>query len=94
MNLLASETEGILRGVAGLMCELSLDTDGAAALEREGAVPPLTELIHSKNAHVSTYAASTLFNINKVSACGIFFCDHLKLTLITLMSSYPVSNKV
>ena len=39
---------------AGVLCELAADKEGAEMIEREGATPPLTELLHSRNEGVGT----------------------------------------
>ena len=53
------ELENIQRVAAGVLCELAADKDGADMIEREGATAPLTELLHSRNEGVATYAAGT-----------------------------------
>ena len=34
---------------AGVLCELAQDVEGATQIQRENAVQPLTELLHSRN---------------------------------------------
>lgn len=34
---------------AGVLCELAADKEGAEMIEAEGATPPLTDLLHSRN---------------------------------------------
>ena len=38
---------------------------GAAMIEGEGATAPLTELLHSRNEGVATYAAAVLFRMSE-----------------------------
>lgn len=48
-KLLYSEIENIQRVAAGVLCELAADKEGAEMIEAEGATPPLTDLLHSRN---------------------------------------------
>lgn len=53
----------VQRGTAGVLCELAADKEGAELIEAEGATAPLTELLHSRDDGVSTYAAAVLFRM-------------------------------
>merc|ERR1719190_249685 len=57
VQLLYNEIENIQRVAAGVLCEL--------AAEKEGATAPLTELLHSRNEGVATYAAAVLFRMSE-----------------------------
>lgn len=48
-----------------MLCELAQDKNKAEIIEAEGASSPLTELIHSKNEGVATYAAAALFRMSE-----------------------------
>ena len=48
-QLLYSPIENIQRVAAGVLCELAADKEGAEMIEQEGAIAPLTELLHSRN---------------------------------------------
>ena len=50
---------------AGVLCELAQDKEAAEAIEAEGATAPLTELLHSRNEGVATYAAAVLFRMSE-----------------------------
>lgn len=50
---------------AGVLCELAADKEGAEIIEQEGATAPLTELLHSRNEGVATYAAAVLFRMSE-----------------------------
>ena len=50
---------------AGVLCELAADKEGAEIIEQEGARAPLTELLHSSNEGVATYAAAVLFRMSQ-----------------------------
>ncbi len=54
VQLLYNEIDNIQRVSAGVLCELSVDKEGAAMIEGEGATAPLTELLHSRNEGVGT----------------------------------------
>uniref|UniRef100_A0A673WRP8 Catenin (cadherin-associated protein), beta 1 n=1 Tax=Salmo trutta TaxID=8032 RepID=A0A673WRP8_SALTR len=47
------------------LCELAQDKEAAEAIEAEGATAPLTELLHSRNEGVATYAAAVLFRMSE-----------------------------
>lgn len=47
------------------MCELAADKDGADMIEAAGATSPLTDLLHSRNEGVATYAAAILFRMSE-----------------------------
>jgi catenin beta 1 len=64
-QLLYHELENIQRVAAGVLCELAADKEGADMIEREGATAPLTELLHSRNEGVATYAAAILFRMSE-----------------------------
>lgn len=53
------------RVAAGVLCELAADKEGAEMIEQEGATAPLTELLHSRNEGVATYAAAVLFRMSE-----------------------------
>lgn len=53
------------RVAAGVLCELAADKEGAELIEAEGATAPLTELLHSRNEGVATYAAAVLFRMSE-----------------------------
>merc|ERR1740116_681116 len=53
VQLLYNEIENIQRVAAGVLCELA------------GATAPLTELLHSRNEGVATYAAAVLFRMSE-----------------------------
>merc|ERR1712218_555441 len=42
-----------------------LNFEGATMIEGEGATAPLTELLHSRNEGVATYAAAVLFRMSE-----------------------------
>uniref|UniRef100_A0A673KMZ7 Catenin beta-1-like n=1 Tax=Sinocyclocheilus rhinocerous TaxID=307959 RepID=A0A673KMZ7_9TELE len=63
--LLYSPIENIQRVAAGVLCELAQDKESAEAIEAEGATAPLTELLHSRNEGVATYAAAVLFRMSE-----------------------------
>lgn len=56
MQLLYHEIENIQRVAAGVLCEIAHDKEGADMIEQEGATAPLTELLHSRNEAVGTFA--------------------------------------
>lgn len=49
------QIENIQRVAAGVLCELAQDKNAANMIESEGAMSPLTELLHSKNEGVGRY---------------------------------------
>ncbi|KAL7989956.1 hypothetical protein Chor_012623 [Crotalus horridus] len=63
--LLYSPIENIQRVAAGVLCELAQDKEAAESVEAEGATAPLTELLHSRNEGVATYAAAVLFRMSE-----------------------------
>lgn len=63
--MLYSPIESIQRVAAGVLCELAADKEGAEIIEQEGATAPLTELLHSRNEGVATYAAAVLFRMSE-----------------------------
>ncbi|KAL5005741.1 hypothetical protein ScPMuIL_016899 [Solemya velum] len=65
VQLLYSPVENIQRVAAGVLCELAADKEGAESIEQEGATAPLTELLHSTNEGVATYAAAVLFRMSE-----------------------------
>lgn len=65
VQLLYSPIENIQRVAAGVLCELAADKEGAESIEQEGATAPLTELLHSRNEGVATYAAAVLFRMSE-----------------------------
>lgn len=64
-QLLFNEIENIQRVAAGVLCELAADKEGAELIEHEGATAPLTDLLHSRNEGVATYAAAVLFRMSE-----------------------------
>ncbi|KAL2723486.1 armadillo segment polarity protein isoform X1 [Vespula maculifrons] len=64
-RLLFNEIENIQRVAAGVLCELAADKEGAEMIEHEGATAALTELLHSRNEGVATYAAAVLFRMSE-----------------------------
>lgn len=60
LQLLYSPIENIQRVAAGVLCELAQDKEAAEAIEAEGATAPLTELLHSRNEGVGTFAKTWL----------------------------------
>merc|ERR1712002_1190940 len=65
VQLLYNEIENIQRVSAGVLCGLAADKEGAVMIEQEGATAPLTELLHSRNEGVATYAAAVLFRMSE-----------------------------
>merc|ERR1719167_980248 len=65
VQLLYNEIENIQRVAAGVLCEVAADKEGASMIEQEGATAPLTELLHSRNEGVATYAAAVLFRMSE-----------------------------
>ncbi|XP_074041274.1 armadillo segment polarity protein isoform X5 [Leptinotarsa decemlineata] len=65
VQLLFNDIENIQRVAAGVLCELAADKEGAEIIEQEGATAPLTELLHSRNEGVATYAAAVLFRMSE-----------------------------
>ncbi|KAL4217021.1 Catenin beta-1 [Mactra antiquata] len=65
VQLLYSPVENIQRVAAGVLCELASDKEGAELIEQEGATAPLTDLLHSRNEGVATYAAAVLFRMSE-----------------------------
>uniref|UniRef100_A0A8C9W8I1 Catenin (cadherin-associated protein), beta 1 n=1 Tax=Scleropages formosus TaxID=113540 RepID=A0A8C9W8I1_SCLFO len=61
-NLSDAATKQVMTGV---LCELAQDKEAAEAIEAEGATAPLTELLHSRNEGVATYAAAVLFRMSE-----------------------------
>lgn len=53
------------RVAAGVLCELAADKDSADIIEAAGATSPLTDLLHSRNEGVATYAAAVLFRMSE-----------------------------
>lgn len=52
------------RVAAGVLCELAEDRECAEIIENEGATAPLTQLLHSHNEGVATYAATILLRMS------------------------------
>ncbi|KAJ7316998.1 hypothetical protein JRQ81_003160 [Phrynocephalus forsythii] len=65
LMLLYSPIENIQRVIAGMLCKLAQDKEAAEAIEAEGATAPLTELLHSWNEGVATYATAVLFRMSE-----------------------------
>jgi len=65
VQLLFNDIENIQRVAAGVLCELAADKESAEIIEQEGATAPLTELLHSHNEGVATYAAAVLFRMSE-----------------------------
>lgn len=47
------------------MCELAADKESADLIESEGATSPITNLLHSRNEGVATYAANILYYMSE-----------------------------
>ncbi|XP_053202620.1 catenin beta-1-like [Panonychus citri] len=65
VQLLYSDIENLQRVAVGVLCELAGDKEGAEMIEAEAATAPLTELLHSRNDGVATYAAAVLFRMSE-----------------------------
>ncbi|XP_078385621.1 junction plakoglobin-like [Cetorhinus maximus] len=65
VQLLYSPVENIQRVAAGVLCELAQDREAAEIIDQEGATAPLTEMLHSLNEGIATYAAAVLFRISE-----------------------------
>lgn len=65
VQLLYSPIENIQRVAAGVLCELAQDKSAANMIENEGAMSPLTDLLHSKNEGVVAYAAAALIRMSE-----------------------------
>lgn len=65
VQLLYSPLESVQRVSAGVLCELALEKESAEIIEQEGATSPLTELLHSRNDAVATYAAAVLYRMSE-----------------------------
>lgn len=65
VQLLYSPVENIQRVAAGVLCELAQDREAAELVDQEGATAPLTEMLHSMNEGIATYAAAVLFRISE-----------------------------
>lgn len=48
-----------------MLCELAADKESAEMIESEGATAPLTDLLHSRNEGVATYAAAILYRMSE-----------------------------
>ncbi len=55
VGLLFNQIENIQRVAAGVLCELSMEKEGAEMIEAEGATGPLTELLNSHNEGVGEF---------------------------------------
>lgn len=64
VQLLYSNNDNIQRVVTGVLCELAAEKEGADVIEREDAGARLSELVHSGNEAVASYAAALLFRLN------------------------------
>lgn len=64
VQLLFSMNENIQRVATGVLCELAAEKEGADSIEQEGATVPLSQLAHSCNEAVASYAAALLFRLN------------------------------
>lgn len=60
------------------------DKEGADMIEREGATAPLTELLHSRNEGVATYAAGKFISLIAYITIA-FFIPHYFYYKIYLM---------
>lgn len=65
VQLLYSDVETLQRVAVGVLCELSVDKEGAEMIEAEAATAPLNELLHSRNDGVATYAAAVLYRMSE-----------------------------
>ncbi|XP_078280615.1 catenin beta-1-like [Rhinoraja longicauda] len=65
VQLLYSPIENIQREAAGVLCELAQDREAAEEMDQEQATAPLTDMLHSSNEGIATYAAAVLFRISE-----------------------------
>ncbi|XP_072106607.1 catenin beta-1-like, partial [Mobula birostris] len=65
VQLLYSPVENIQRVAAGVLCELAQDRVAAEEMDQEQATVPLTDMLHSSNEGIATYAAAVLFRISE-----------------------------
>lgn len=49
----------------GVLCELAQDREAAEIIDEEGATSLLTDMLHSNNEGIATYAAAVLFRISE-----------------------------
>ncbi|ESN94528.1 hypothetical protein HELRODRAFT_189420 [Helobdella robusta] len=65
VQLLYFPHENTQRVTTGVLCELAAEKDAVEMTEQEGATAPLTELLHSHNEAVATYAAAILYRMSE-----------------------------
>ena len=85
LKLLYSEIENIQRVAAGVLCELAADKEGAEMIEAEGATPPLTDLLHSRNEGVGEWIILISLEKNFPSLHNMPFivtCSFIKVTFL------------
>uniref|UniRef100_A0A915HFL1 Uncharacterized protein n=1 Tax=Romanomermis culicivorax TaxID=13658 RepID=A0A915HFL1_ROMCU len=63
--LLYFDIESIQQFSAGTLTEIAADVEGCQQIEQNGAVAQLTELLHSRNEHIATYAAAVLHALSQ-----------------------------
>ncbi|KAM7534449.1 hypothetical protein Aperf_G00000104729 [Anoplocephala perfoliata] len=63
VQYLYSSSEYLQRASLDLLNELTLNPEGAVAVEQAGAVARITELVHSENPKTATYSASILHRV-------------------------------
>lgn len=77
-------SRNIQRHAAGVLCELSEDKECVGLIEAAGAVHPLTDLLHSRNEGVATYAKDILYRINEDKTQ-----EYRKRTSADMNNTYP-----
>ncbi len=55
VHFLYSSSEYLQRASLGLLNEISVSQDGCLAIEKEGAVPKITDLVHSSNSKTGRF---------------------------------------
>jgi catenin beta 1 len=65
VQLLYMPLENIQRVAAGVLCELATEKETAEMIDQQGGTAPLTDLLHSKNEGVASYAAAVLFRMSE-----------------------------
>uniref|UniRef100_A0A5K3FNV4 Armadillo repeat-containing protein 6 n=1 Tax=Mesocestoides corti TaxID=53468 RepID=A0A5K3FNV4_MESCO len=63
VHYLYSSSEFLQRAALGLLNEVSVSSEGSRAIEKEGAIPRITDLVHSENPKTATYSASILHRV-------------------------------
>jgi catenin beta 1 len=65
VQLLYMPLENIQRVAAGVLCELATEKETAEIIDQQGGTAPLTDLLHSRNEGVASYAAAVLFRMSE-----------------------------